>query len=45
MTLASEVASSKLVEVVTVDDVNAEDCVGNSLLHIWELRFGHEARL
>ena len=44
MTLACEVASSKLVEVVTVDDVNAEDCVGNSLLHIWrKLRFGIKA--
>ena len=45
MTLACEVASSKLVEVVTVDDVNAEDCVGNSLLQIWELRFGLKAKL
>ena len=44
MTLACEDASSKLVEVVTVDDVDAEDRVGNSLLQIWELRF-HEAKL
>ena len=40
MTLASEDANSKLVEVVTVADVDAEDHVGNSLL-IWELTFGH----
>ena len=32
MTLGCEVASSKLVEVVTVDDVDAGDRVGNSLL-------------
>ena len=35
----------KLVEVVTVADVDAEDCVGNSLLQIWELRFGLKAKL
>ena len=36
VTLAREDANSKLVEVVTVADVNAEDHVGNSLL-IWEM--------
>ena len=41
VTLAYEDAYSKLVEVVTVADVSDEDCVGNSLLHIWKLRFGH----
>ena len=40
MTLAGEDANSKFVEVVTVAD---EDRVGNSLLQIWKLRFGHEA--
>ena len=35
--LACEDANSKLVEVVTVADVDAEDHVGNSLLQIWEL--------
>ena len=45
MTLACEDANSKLVEVVTVADVDDEDCVGNSLLQIWKLRFGHEAKL
>ena len=44
MTLACEDANSKLVEVVTVADVDAEDYVGNSLL-IWELTFGHKAKL
>ena len=31
--------NSKLVEVVTVADVDDMDRVGNSLLHIWKLRF------
>ena len=42
VTLRCEDANSKLVEVVTVADVDAEDYVGNSLL-IWELTFGHKA--
>ena len=42
MTLACEDAYSKLVEVVTAADVY-EDRVGNSLLQIWKLRFGHKA--
>ena len=45
MTLACEDANSKLVEVVTVADVDTEDHVGNSLLHIWELTFGHKGKL
>ena len=44
MTLRCEDANSKLVEVVTVADVDEEDHVGNSLL-IWELMFGHKAKL
>ena len=44
MTLACEDVTSKLVEVVTVADVDAEEHVGKSLL-IWELTFGHEAKL
>ena len=40
VTLACEDANSKLVEVVTVADVDAEDHVGNSWLQIWELTFG-----
>ena len=43
MTLACEDANSKLVEVDTVADVDDEDRVGNSLLQIWKLRFGHQA--
>ena len=45
VTLACEDANSKLVEVVTVADVDDEDRVGNSLLQIWKLRFGHKAKL
>ena len=33
-----EDARSKLVEVVTVADIDDEDRVGNSLLQIWELK-------
>ena len=45
MTLAFEDANSKLVEIFTVADVDDEDRVGNSLLQIWKLRFGHKAKL
>ena len=41
VTLECEDAYSKLVEVVTVAGVM--DLVGNSLLQIWKLRFGHKA--
>ena len=39
MTVACEDGNSKLVEVVTVVDVDDEDGVGNSLLQIWKLNF------
>ena len=42
MTLVCEDANSKLVDVVTVAD---DDRLGNSLLHIWKLRFGQKAKL
>ena len=45
MTLARDDANSELVEVVTVADFDDEDRVGNSLLQIWKLRFGHKAKL
>ena len=45
VTLACEDGNSKLVEVVTVADVDAEDHVGNSLLQIWEVTFGPKAKL
>ena len=45
MTLVCGDAYSKLVEVVTVAHVDAEDHVGNSLLQIWELTFDPKAKL
>ena len=45
MTLVCEDGNSKLVEIVTVANVDDEDHVGNSLLQIWELRFGQKAKL
>ena len=42
VTLVCEDANSKLVDVVTVAD---DDRLGNSLLHIWKLRFGEKAKL
>ena len=45
MTLAFEDANSKLLDVVTVADVDDEDSVGNSLLQISKLRFGPKAKL
>ena len=45
VSLACKDGNSKLVEVVTVADVDDEDRVGNSLLHIWELKFCHKAKL
>ena len=45
VTLACEDAFSKLIEVVTVADVDSEDHVGNSLLQIWELKFGPKTKL
>ena len=43
VTLACEVAYSKLVEGVSVADASDEDRVGNGLLQIWKLRIGHKA--
>ena len=45
VTLACEDPILKLVEVVTVANVDDEDRFGNSLLHTWELRLGNKAKL
>ena len=42
MTLACEDGNSKLVEVVTVVDVDDEKRVDNSLVQILKVNFGHE---
>ena len=41
MTLACEYGNSKLVEVVTVVDVDDEKRVDNSLVQIWKVKFVH----
>ena len=43
VTLVCEDDNSELVDVVTVADVDDEDHVGNSLLQMLKLRFGHKA--
>jgi len=45
VTLACEDGNSKLVEVVTVANIDDEEHVGNSLLHTSELRLGNKAKL
>ena len=45
VTLECEEANSKLVDVVTVVDVDDEDNVSNSLLQIQEPKFGHKGKL
>ena len=42
VTLASEDANSKLVEIVPVADFDSEQLVDDSSVHIWKLRFGHK---
>ena len=42
MTLAFEEANSKILDVVSVADVDAEECVDNSLVEILKLRFGRD---
>ena len=43
MTLECEDANLKLVDIVTLIDVDDEDQVSKSLLQIYVLRFGHKA--
>ena len=45
VSLACEDGNSKLVEVVSVADVDDEDCVGNRMLQIWKLGNGRKAKL
>ena len=42
VTLACEDGNSKLVEVVTVVEVDDEKRVDNSLVQIWKINFGHK---
>ena len=43
VTLACEGANTKLIDNVTVADVEDEDRVDNSLVHVWKRKFGHKA--
>ena len=45
MTMVCEDANSKLVEVVTVADVDAEKRVDDILVQIWKLKFGHKVKV
>ena len=42
--LACEDANSKLVEVVTVADVDDDERFDNGFMQIWKLKFGHKAK-
>ena len=42
MSLACEDGNSKLVEVVTVVEVDDEKRVDNSLVQLWKVNFGHK---
>ena len=44
VTLVCEDANSKLVEVVTVANVDDEKRVDNSLVQIWKVKFGLEVK-
>ena len=44
MTLACGDASSKLVDVVAVADVDAETRLDDSFVQIWKLNFGHKIK-
>ena len=44
VTMACEDANSKLVEVVTVADVDAWKRVDNSLVQIWKLKVGNKIK-
>ena len=44
MALVCEDGNSKLVEVVTVVDVDDEKHVDNSLMQIWKVKFGHKVK-
>ena len=44
MTLVCEDANSKLVEVVTVADVDDERRFDDSFMQIWKLKFCHKAQ-
>ena len=44
MTLVCEDGNSRLIEVVTVVEVDDEKHVDNSLVQIWKIDFGHKVK-
>ena len=44
MTLVCEDAISKLVEVVTVADVDDEKRFDDNFMQFWKLKFGHKTK-
>ena len=44
MTLACDDTNLKLVEVVTVADVDEEKSFDDTSMQIWKLKFGHKAK-
>ena len=44
MTLACEDGNSKLVEVVTVVEVDDEKHADHSLVQVWKINFGHKVK-
>ena len=44
VTLACEDGNSKLVEVITVVEVDDDKRVDNSLVQIWKVNFGHKVK-
>ena len=43
--MACEDANSKLVDFVTVADVDDENRFDDSFMQFWKLKFGHKAKL
>ena len=44
MTLVCEDGNSRLIEVVTVVEVDDEKHVDNSLVQIWKINFGYKVK-
>ena len=42
--MAFEDPNSKLVEIVSVADVDDDKCFDDSFMQIWKLKFGHKPK-
>ena len=45
VTMVCEDSNPKLVEVVTVADIDAEKHIDDNLVQIWKLKFGHKVKV